>query len=313
MTVVVLSGGVGGAKLVRGLAAILPGDQLTAIVNTGDDFTHLGLPISPDIDSVLYALAGKSDPVRGWGREAETWGLMAALTELGGPDWFQLGDRDLALHVFRLHHRNAGEPLSMITARMARAWGIACTVLPMTDDTVSTQVVTDEGLLHFQDYFVRRRCRPVVTGLRFDGAESAKAPPGALHAIRRASVIIIAPSNPWLSIDPILAIPDLAAAVRGACVPVVAVAPLIGNRAIKGPTAKIMSELGMEPSNQNIVRHYGSLLSGILVNSTDKLEEMPLPLAATEILMENETDRERVARSALNFARCLAVDLPPHP
>jgi LPPG:FO 2-phospho-L-lactate transferase len=307
MTVVVLSGGVGGAKLVCGLAEVLPGDKLTVVVNTGDDFTHLGLPISPDIDSVLYALAGKSDPVRGWGREGESWECMKALGELGGPNWFQLGDRDLATHLFRLEQRLDGQALSAITKSMACALGIDCTVLPMSDDAVATQVVTNEGVLCFQDYFVRRRCEPPVRSLFFEGAHHAKAAPGVVEAIKTASTIIIAPSNPWLSIDPILALPDVSAALREASAPIVAVSPLIDGRAVKGPTAKIMAELGLASTNLEIALKYAPWLSGLLLDTGDSPEPMPVPTARTAILMQTSQDKERVAQAALAFAASLAA------
>ena len=248
MSVVVLTGGVGGAKLVLGLMQVVPAADLTAIVNTGDDFRHFGLAISPDIDTLLYTLSGKSNTELGWGRAGESWNFMAALRTLGAPDWFNLGDGDLALHVLRSARLAAGEPMSAITADFAKAWDIGPRVLPMTDDVVATRLETDAGLLDFQDYFVRLRCAPATSAIRFDGAEGARPAPGVVEAIAQADAIIIAPSNPFLSVDPLLAVPAIRAALVNAKAPVVAVSPIVGGTAVKGPTAKLMGELGLTVS-----------------------------------------------------------------
>jgi LPPG:FO 2-phospho-L-lactate transferase len=307
MKVTVLTGGVGGAKLVLGLTAILPADTITAIVNTGDDFVHLGLPVSPDIDTLLYTLAGKSDQERGWGRGGETWSFMAAVRELGGPDWFNLGDGDLALHVLRLAAFARGESLSQVTAAFARAWGLAVTLLPMSDDPVATLIDTDEGRLSFQDYFVARRCAPALQGVSFAGAEAARPAPGVLDAIAGADRILIAPSNPWLSVDPLLAVPGLRAALVGAPAPVVAVSPLIAGQAVKGPTAKLMAELGLPLTNASIADHYTGLIDGLLIDSGDGAEGVSIPVAHTATLMRSLDDRRRVARAALDLAGAVAT------
>jgi LPPG:FO 2-phospho-L-lactate transferase len=307
MKVVALSGGVGGARLLDGLARAIPAGSLTAIVNTGDDFVHLGLPVSPDIDTLLYTLAGKSDLERGWGRGGETWSFMAAVRELGGPDWFNLGDGDLALHVLRLAAFARGESLSQITAAFARAWGLAATILPMSDDPVATVVDTEEGRLSFQEYFVARRCAPSLRGVSFAGAAFAKPGPGVLDAIARADRILVAPANPWLSVDPILAVPGLRDALAAAPAPVVAVSPLIAGQAVKGPTAKLMTELGVPLTNASIAAHYAGLIDGLLIDSGDDADGVSVPVARTATLMRALDDRRRVARAALDLAGAVAT------
>jgi len=307
MKVTVLTGGVGGAKLVQGLAALLPADQITAIVNTGDDCVHLGLPVSPDIDTLLYTLAGKFDAERGWGRTGETWSFMAALRELGAPDWFNLGDGDLALHVLRLAAFARGESLSQVTAAFARAFGLDATILPMSDDRVATIVDTDEGLLSFQEYFVARRCAPTLRRVSFAGAEVARPGPGVLDAIAAADRILVAPSNPWLSVDPILAVPGMRDALMAAPAPVVAVSPLIAGQAVKGPTAKLMAELGLPLTNASIAGHYAGLVDGLLIDSGDDAGGVSIPVARTATLMRSLDDRRRVARAALDLAGAVAT------
>ena len=307
MTIVVLTGGVGGAKLVLGLGQVEPFGKLTAIVNTADDFVHLGLEISPDIDTLLYTLSGKANAAQGWGREGESWSFMAALRSLDGPDWFALGDGDLALHVLRTEKRRASETLSAITADFAAAWQIACRVLPMSDDRVETLLETDAGELAFQDYFVARRCEPRVRAIRFRGAAESAPAPGVLDAIGdpRNRAILIAPSNPFLSIDPILSVPGIAEALRAAPAPVVAVSPLVGGKAIKGPTAKLMAELGLACDSAAVAAHYGDWLDGILVDERDPPGDPGIPHARADTLMSNLEDRVRVARAALALADSL--------
>lgn len=302
--VTVLTGGVGGAKLVLGLVHAVPPEQLTAIVNTGDDFVHMGLEISPDIDTLLYTLSGKANAAQGWGREGESWNFMAAVRSLGGPDWFALGDGDLALHMLRTERRHAGEPLSAITAAFATAWNIGCRVLPMSDDRVATFVDTDLGELAFQDYFAARRCAPVVRTVRFRGAERSVPTPGVIEAIGDTGnrAILIAPSNPFLSIDPILAVPGIADALRAAPAPIVAVSPLVGGIAVKGPTAKLMKELGLPCDAGAIARHYGDLLDGILIDERDPPGDPGIASARADTLMNNLEDRVRVADAALALA-----------
>ena len=264
MTVVALSGGVGGAKLALGLSRVLPADELLVVCNTGDDFEHLGLCISPDIDTVAYTLAGVANREVGWGRHDETWSFMETLETLGGETWFRLGDRDLAMHVERTRRLRAGETLTAVTADLCARLGVAPRVLPMSDDPVRTRVRTDEGWIDFQEYFVRRRCEPVVHELAFHGATTARAQPEFLAALTdpATQAVVICPSNPFISIEPILAVPGVRAALADCAAPVIAVSPLIGGRAIKGPTAKMMAELGMTPSAGGVARRYGDLIDG---------------------------------------------------
>ena len=299
MKVTVLTGGVGGAKLVLGLTQIMPPGDITAIVNTGDDFVHLGLPISPDIDTLLYTLSGKANAAQGWGREGESWAFMAALKSLGGPGWFNLGDGDLALHVMRL----AGGTVSATTARFAESWGIGVRMLPMSDDPLSTVIESDIGQLPFQNYFVEHRCAPVVHSIAFLGAANARPAPGVLEALSQVDVILIAPSNPWLSIDPILAVPGIGDALRAATSPVVAVSPLVGGTAVKGPTAKLMAELGLPVTNASIAAHYDGLIDGLLIDDGDDAPN--LSFARTGTLMSTLADRARVAQAAVDLALSL--------
>ncbi|CAN5156926.1 2-phospho-L-lactate transferase [soil metagenome] len=302
--IVVLTGGVGGAKLVLGLAQIVPPADIVAIVNTGDDFRHLGLHVSPDIDTLLYTLSGKSNQAQGWGREGESWGFLSALRSLGGEDWFALGDGDLALHVQRSHLLSRGDRLSSITASFAAAWGIEVSILPMSDDPVATSLDTDEGKLEFQRYFVERRCIPVVSRISFPGVETAQPAPGVIEAILQAEAIIIAPSNPYLSVDPILALPAIAAALHETKAAVVAVSPIIGGKAVKGPTAKLMTELGIRTDNAAIAAHYKGIVDGLVIDKGDDVPE-GLVVERTDTLMATLDDRARVARVALDLARSI--------
>jgi LPPG:FO 2-phospho-L-lactate transferase len=305
--VTVLTGGVGGAKLALGLCHAVRAEDITAIVNTGDDFTHLGLAVSPDIDTLLYTLASKANPVQGWGRAEETWTFMEAIRSLGGEDWFALGDGDLALHVLRTHRLRDGAALSAIIADFATAWRICTRILPMTDDRVATRVLTPEGELDFQHYFVKRRCAPTVREIRFVGAQAAHPAPGVIEALcdENSRAILIAPSNPFLSIDPILAIPAIRQALMQTGVPVVAVSPLVGGDAVKGPTAKIMREMQLEVSAATVSRHYGDLVDGLLIDERDPPTTLDVPHARADTLMKTLEDRIRVARAALNLADSL--------
>lgn len=308
-TYVALSGGVGGAKLALGLSRLL-GPALSVVVNTGDDFDHLGLRICPDIDSVLYKLAGLSDEQRGWGRAGETWNFMQALAGLGGESWFQLGDKDLALHVERTRLLRQGETLTEVTAHVARQLGVASHILPMSDDPVSTEIDSSEGRLPFQRYFVEHQCRPVLHGLHYAGARVARLSDAVARALQAPDLrgIIICPSNPYLSIDPILAMPAFLKALQAADVPVVAVSPIIANAAVKGPTAKIMRELGVTPSSLTVAQHYRGLIDGLVIDSSDHAESdaISLPVLQTPTLMKTAEDSERVARAALEFCARLA-------
>jgi LPPG:FO 2-phospho-L-lactate transferase len=301
MSVVVLTGGVGGAKLVLGLTHVLQDRELTAIVNTGDDFRHFGLHVSPDIDTLLYTLSGKANAAQGWGRENESWNFMAALRSLGEEDWFALGDGDLALHVARSVRLARGERLSQITQAFASAWDIHVNILPMSDDPVATWLETDEGEIEFQRYFVQRRCAPRTRKIMFRGADRARAAPGVIEAITRAEVVLIAPSNPYLSVDPILAVADIRAALTSGRAPVVAVSPIVRGEAVKGPTAKLMRELGVEVSNASIAAHYAGVIHGMLVGEGDDVPA-GLVVGRTHTLMSNLDDRVRVARAALALA-----------
>jgi LPPG:FO 2-phospho-L-lactate transferase len=306
--VVVITGGVGGAKLVLGLMQAMPPERIVAIVNTGDDFEHLGLWVSPDIDTLLYTLSGKANQAQGWGREGETWSFMDAARSLGGEDWFALGDGDLALHVLRTVSRARGVPLSAITAQFARAWGLAPSILPMSDDPVATVLDTDEGELAFQTYFVERRCQPVVRNIAFRGAAVAKAGPGVCEAILadETEAILIAPSNPYLSVDPVLAVPGIAAALAAARAPIVAVSPIVGGAAVKGPTAKLMRELGIPVTPAAIAKHYQGVIDAMVVDERDAPGDLVLPHHICDTLMTTLADRRRVAEAALELARWLA-------
>ena len=305
--VVVLTGGVGGAKLVLGLSQVIPPSDVIAVVNTGDDFAHLGLHVSPDIDTQLYTLSGQADAAQGWGREGETWQFMNRLCSLGGPDWFALGDGDLALHVLRTERLRQDESLSAITADFARSWGLEQTILPMSDLPVETRVLTDEGDLAFQTYFVERRCRPVVRELVFRGAEAAAPAPGVCEAILSAKTraVLIAPSNPYLSVDPILAVPGIREALANTLVPVVAISPIVGGEAVKGPTAKLMRELGLAVTSATIAAHYRGLIDAMLLDQRDAVTRFPIPYAVCDTLMHSLADRARVAEAALELAGSL--------
>jgi LPPG:FO 2-phospho-L-lactate transferase len=306
--VVALSGGVGGAKLALGLSRVLPADRLLIVANTGDDFEHLGLSISPDIDTLTYVLSGLDNPVTGWGRRDETWSFMETLGALGGETWFRLGDRDLALHVERTRRLRAGETLSRITADVCRRLGIAQRVLPMSDDPVRTRVHSDDGWIDFQDYFVRRQCRPVVRELAFVGVEKARPQADVIATLDgKVRAVVICPSNPFISIEPILAVPGLRKAIAACDAPVVAVSPIVSGRAIKGPTAKMMEELGLVVSASTAAKRYGDLLSGYIVDTADvaNVRDLDLPVKAAPTLMTDLAAREALAKVVLDFADAL--------
>ncbi|HTW37180.1 MAG TPA: 2-phospho-L-lactate transferase [Steroidobacteraceae bacterium] len=315
ISVLALSGGVGGAKLALGLQGVLEPGHLSVAVNTGDDFEHLGLAISPDLDTTLYTLSGLANPELGWGRGQESWNFMSELARLGGELWFRLGDKDLALHVERTRRLGAGESLESIAEAFAARLGVATHVVPMSSDRVRTVVDTDEGTLAFQHYFVRRRCEPAVRGIRYEGAEQARAATQALEALGGGSytAAVICPSNPYLSIDPILAIPGWRTALAARKVPVIAVSPLISGEAVKGPTAKIMRELGLEASPLTVARHYAPLIDGFVLDEADALlaGEFDIPVHIAPTLMRSLADKERLAREVLAFARSLLRTTTP--
>jgi LPPG:FO 2-phospho-L-lactate transferase len=305
-SVVALSGGIGGTKLTLGLYRVLPPDALTVIANTGDDFEHLGLSVSPDLDTLLYTMAGLDNPETGWGRRGETWTFMSALEALGGETWFKLGDGDLATHVERTRRLRAGDSLSAITRDFRRRLGITARLLPMSDDPVRTRLLTDEGWLDFQDYFVGRSSAPVVREIVFAGAEAARPHPDFLAALASDDLrlVVICPSNPLISIDPILSLPGVRGALRACPAPVVAVSPLIGGKAVKGPTAKMMAEIGLSVDAAGVARHYGDILDHYVIDEADQHGPADIDPATTvtRTLMETLADREALARAVLALA-----------
>jgi LPPG:FO 2-phospho-L-lactate transferase len=308
--ILLLCGGVGGAKLALGLNRGPEARGLGIVVNTGDDFAHLGLHVSPDVDTVLYTLADLADAERGWGRADETWRFMETVRSLGGEDWFQLGDTDLALNVLRTAALASGQTLSAFVENIAARLGIAARVWPMSDAPVRTIVETSDGVLPFQDYFVRRRCEPAVRRIRFDGAERAAPLPAIMAAFADPALecIVIAPSNPYLSIDPILATPAMRDALMNRRVPCVAVSPIVAGRAIKGPTAKLMAELGLPVTADAVARHYGGLIDGMVIDESEPADTGPfdVPVHRAATVMRSLADREHLASETLRFARSLA-------
>ena len=306
MKIVALAGGVGGAKLVDGLAQLLSPENLTIIVNTGDDFKYRGLYISPDLDTVCYTLAGLANPDTGWGRNGETFQVLENLQKLGVLKWFHLGDQDLATHIERTYLINEGLFLSQITRSFCHSWGVEYSILPMSDQPVSTMVDTiDEGELPFQEYFVRRKCEPKVKGFRFAGIDAAVPAPGVIEAIMQADSVVVCPSNPWVSIDPICAVNGLCDILATKII--VAVSPIIGNRTFKGPAAKMFIELGIQPSPLAVARHYKKFLTGFILDKMDEnlKQEMSVPTLATKILMKDRDDRRRLAQDVLNLIQSL--------
>ncbi len=303
MKITALAGGVGGAKLAHGLAQVLPPQDLTVIVNTGDDFEHLGLSISPDLDTVCYTLAGLANFETGWGRAEESWNAIANVKHLGGPAWFNLGDQDLGTHLERTRRLREGQPLSQITRDFCQAWGVGVTVLPMSDQPVRTIVETDQGDLAFQEYFVHRRCEPRVKGFRFDGLDQAEPAPGVVEAIQSADAVVICPSNPWVSVDPILRVLPPLHTGEGLGVRAVAISPIIGGQTVKGPAAKMYAELGIQPSALAVAEHYRGRLSGFVLDEVDAdlAPQIPIPTLVTNTLMKSLTDRATLAQAVLHF------------
>ena len=311
--IVALAGGVGGARLAVGLAAALPPSQLAIVVNTADDFDHLGLAISPDLDTVMYTLAGVNNPLAGWGRAQETWSFMSALAELGGDDWFRLGDRDLAVHVLRTLALRRGMALSAVTRELAGRLGIRHALIPMSDTPVRTRVLTARGVLAFQDYFVRDQCRPRVRGFRFAGSRNAQpAPPLArIMRSRKVRAMVICPSNPYVSVAPILSVPAIRAWIRQRDFPVVAVSPIVGGAALKGPAAKMMRELGCEATALGVVRHYGSSVDGWVIDTQDAklqraIEREGKAVIVTDTVMSDRRKSRQLAQRVVSFARGLS-------
>ena len=306
VSVLALSGGIGGAKLALGLQGVLNPGELAVAVNTGDDFEHLGLAISPDVDTALYTLAGLANTELGWGRADESWNFMTELERLGAEGWFRLGDKDLAVHIERTRRLAAGETLTQIIADFAGKFGLASRVLPMCDDAVRTLVETETGVLSFQEYFVRLRCAPRVRAIRFEGAARARASAAALALLgaEGLSAVVICPSNPYLSVDPILSVPGWRSALASCAAPVIAVSPLIAGEAVKGPTAKIMRELALEVSPVTVARHYAGLIDGFVLDHADAAlaREIDIPVRLAPTLMRSIEDKRRLAQDALDFA-----------
>lgn len=303
--VLAISGGVGGAKLASGLAAVLAPQELLIAANTGDDFEHLGLTVCPDLDTLVYTLAGCADPTRGWGLAGESWNCLESLVRLGGPDWFRLGDRDLAMHLRRSALLQAGYTLSELTAELAAALGVRHAIVPMSDAPVRTLVDTERGTFAFQEYFVRERCEPGVRALRYSGAEHAQPAPVLRDwVIDRQPLVVVCPSNPYLSIDPILAVSGMRALLEP--LTVVAVSPIVGGRAIKGPAAKMMAELGVPVSALEVARHYQGLLQAFVIDREDEVHAdaitaFGMRVLVTDTVMRVDADRERLARELLQF------------
>lgn len=314
MRVTVLSGGVGGAKLVDGMARTLPPANVTAIVNTGDDFDHFGLHISPDLDTVCYTLAGMSNPDTGWGRKDETWHVLDILREMGAPTWFALGDNDLATHLERTRLLGEGRTLSEVTRTFCAQWGVKARVLPMSDDPVHTLVTTREmGTLPFQEYFVKHHFQPSVARVRFAGLSRARPAPGVIQAILQADFVLFAPSNPFVSLDPILALRGVRQALMSKLV--VAVSPIVGGEALKGPAAKMFRELGQDPSPVAVLEHYRRLVSVFVLDERDaELSDSisrwgVLPLV-TDTVMKTAESRLRLAGFILDSLEQLRLPNP---
>lgn len=303
MNVVALAGGVGGAKLAHGLAMRLPPEALTIIVNTGDDFEHLGLPISPDLDTVMYTLAGLANPITGWGQVDETWNFLAALERLGGETWFRLGDRDLATHVERRRRLSEGQTLTEVTQAFSRALGIGPRLLPMSNEAVRTMVQTDEGELAFQEYFVHRQCRPRVSGFRFASDGQARATPAVLAALEQADLIVFCPSNPFVSLGPILSLAGVRERLERK--PGVAVTPIVGGQALKGPAGKMLAELGLPVSPVTVAETYAGLINRFVLDSVDAslepaLTGLGLRVLTTDTVMKTDSDRARLAEEVIS-------------
>jgi LPPG:FO 2-phospho-L-lactate transferase len=305
--IVALAGGVGGAKLAYGLYQVVPPEKLTIIVNTGDDFEHLGLHISPDLDTVMYTLAGIANPTTGWGVKDESWNMMAALARYGQPTWFQLGDRDLATHLLRTKWLHEKYPYNWIARELSQRLGIRCTILPMSESLVRTMIMTEQGEMAFQEYFVQKQYQPVVKSIRFAGVEQAQPSREVASALRNADAIIFCPSNPLLSLDPILALPNIRRIITASRVPKIGVSPIVGGTALKGPAAKLMNELGIEVSPTGVARHLGNVLTGFVLDHVDQVHQDPitdlgLRTLVTGAIMVNNEDRVRLAKEVLTFA-----------
>jgi len=305
VNVTVLSGGVGGARFVQGLLDAIDPAGVTVIGNVGDDLEVFGLHVSPDLDTLLYTLGGVADEDRGWGRAGETWSALETARGLGAEAWFQLGDRDLGLHLARAEALERAEPLSAITERFARALGIDARILPATDERLRTWIQTDDGELPFQEWFVLRRHEPEVLEVRFGGGETARAAPGVLEALRDADLIVIAPSNPFVSIGPILAVDEIRAAIADRRAPAVAVSPLIGGRAVKGPADRMLRRLAGGTDPRHVAGCYRGLIDALVYDESDGEVELDVRPIVTKTLMTDAASRRRLAAAALEAAAAL--------
>lgn len=302
MRVAVLSGGGGGARFARGLRDLLDPGSLTAIANVGDDLEILGLRVSPDLDSLLYALAGLLDEDRRWGRADETWNALSAVAEWGGEDWFRIGDRDLGLHLVRTEALRAGKTLSEVTAALVERAGIAARILPATDDRLRTFVVTEAGRLGFQEWYVGRRHADDVLAVEVEGADTARAAPGVLDALAGADAILLGPSNPYLSIGPILAVSEIRRALERRRVPCVAVSPLVGGQAVTGPLARMLSRMAGGTTPAHVADRYRGLIDALVVDERDGWAQATVPLVVSSTLMRTRDDERRLAHVALEAA-----------
>lgn len=308
-----ITGGVGGAKLALGLSKLLGADQLAFVVNTGDDFEHLGLHISPDIDTLIYTLGDVNNPETGWGRRDESWQFMQALTDLRGDTWFRLGDKDLAVHIKRANALAQGHSLGRVTAELAVSFGITHGIFPMSNDPVRTRVHTDSGTMAFQHYFVRERCKPAVTGFDFEGIGQAVINPDIEKWLNDPALagIILCPSNPFVSIDPILSLPRMRERLQQCAAPVIAVSPVVGGAAIKGPTVKMMQELSLPTSASQVAVHYQDFLRGFVFDNEDEnleseVQSLGLATAVTNTVMVSLDDRVQLAKICIDLVRALA-------
>ena len=299
MNVAVLAGGLGGSRFARALTETLAPSDVTVVGNVGDDLEVAGLHVSPDLDTILYTLAGVLDEEKGWGRAGETWNARDAATELGEETWFQLGDRDLGLHLARTEALRRGEPLSAVTARLARVFGVETALLPATDDRLRTWIATPAGEFSFQEWFVRRQHRDEVDGVRFEGAEQAAAAPGVLAALEAADLIAIAPSNPFVSIGPILAVAEIRGALEQRRVPAVAVSPLIGGRTVRGPADRMLARLAGGTGPAHVARCYQGLIDALVIDEADADEEAGIRTIVTRTLMSDADARRRLAEAVL--------------
>ena len=305
MRVVVLAGGLGGSRLARGLAETIDPTELTIVGNVGDDVEILGLHVSPDLDTILYTLTGRLDETKGWGRAGESWNALESVAELGGESWFRLGDLDLGVHLVRTEALRRGEPLSAVTARIARAFGFEPALLPATDERVRTWLATPAGELPFQEWFVARRHRDEVDGVRFEGADDARPAPGVLESLETADLIAIAPSNPFVSIGPILAVAGIREALEARSVPAVAVSPLIAGKAVRGPAARMLARLGGGTGPQQVTDCYKDLIDALVIDEADADEETAIRTIVTRTLMDDADGRRRVAEAVLESAAAL--------